>query len=193
MEGAGAGGAPGGGGALGGGAPGGGASGAPGGAGTGMVQDTSLVTIATQFLAALAEDDKPGGIDLQAVATSLGVSKRRLYDITSVLEGIGFIEKRSRNLIVWRCVGRGRARTCARAGLLPSPAPRAAVLTPPPPFPLPRSGPRKDNDPLGTSRMLDVLRVRSALLVDEEARLDETIRALSEVRPRLRSRPEPGH
>lgn len=99
--------------------------------GVGVVQDTSLVTIATQFLAALAEDDKPGGIDLQAVATSLGVSKRRLYDITSVLEGIGFIEKRSRNLIVWRCVcatapvARRVASALQRARPLP-------LLTPPP-------------------------------------------------------------
>lgn len=28
--------------------------------------------------------------------------KRRIYDITNVLEGIGLIEKRSKNIIQWR-------------------------------------------------------------------------------------------
>lgn len=31
--------------------------------------------------------------------------KRRIYDITNVLEGIGLIEKRSKNSVVWRGFG----------------------------------------------------------------------------------------
>jgi hypothetical protein len=35
-------------------------------------------------------------------ATKLGVQKRRIYDITNVLEGIGLIEKKSKNNIQWK-------------------------------------------------------------------------------------------
>ena len=30
--------------------------------------------------------------------------KRRIYDITNVLEGIGLIEKETKNTIRWKCV-----------------------------------------------------------------------------------------
>jgi len=43
-----------------------------------------------------------GAIDLNDAAVQLSVQKRRLYDITNVLEGIGLIEKRSKNVIVWK-------------------------------------------------------------------------------------------
>ena len=29
--------------------------------------------------------------------------KRRIYDITNVLEGVGLIEKKNKNIIQWRC------------------------------------------------------------------------------------------
>lgn len=64
-------------------------------------EGTSLVQISQRFLA-LLEGDATGEVDLNAAADALGVPKRRLYDITAVLEGIGFIEKRSRNVILWR-------------------------------------------------------------------------------------------
>lgn len=35
-------------------------------------------------------------------ADQLQVQKRRMYDITNVLEGIGLIEKSAKNLIKWR-------------------------------------------------------------------------------------------
>ncbi|XP_074064631.1 transcription factor E2F6 isoform X2 [Macrotis lagotis] len=44
----------------------------------------------------------PGGVlDLNEVATTLGVRKRRVYDITNVLDGIDLIQKRSKNHIQW--------------------------------------------------------------------------------------------
>ncbi|XP_068420075.1 transcription factor E2F6 isoform X5 [Eschrichtius robustus] len=44
----------------------------------------------------------PGGIlDLNKVATKLGVRKRRVYDITNVLDGIDLVEKKSKNHIRW--------------------------------------------------------------------------------------------
>lgn len=48
----------------------------------------------------------PGGIlDLNKVATKLGVRKRRVYDITNVLDGIDLVEKKSKNHIRWMWVG----------------------------------------------------------------------------------------
>ena len=41
---------------------------------------------------------------LQAADTLAVRQKRRIYDITNVLEGIGLIEKKSKNSIQWRCV-----------------------------------------------------------------------------------------
>lgn len=35
-------------------------------------------------------------------ANTLGVPKRRIYDITNVLEGVGMIEKRSKNVVAWK-------------------------------------------------------------------------------------------
>ena len=64
---------------------------------------TTLVQISQRFLN-LLESNKSGQVDLNTAADALNVPKRRLYDITAVLEGIGFLEKRSRNMIVWRCV-----------------------------------------------------------------------------------------
>jgi transcription factor E2F3 len=45
----------------------------------------------------------PGGIvDLNNAAETLEVQKRRIYDITNVLEGIGLIEKKLKNNIRWK-------------------------------------------------------------------------------------------
>jgi len=35
-------------------------------------------------------------------ATALGVPKRRIYDITNVMEGCGMIEKCGKNAIAWK-------------------------------------------------------------------------------------------
>jgi len=43
-----------------------------------------------------------GSLDLNEAACKLEVQKRRIYDITNVLEGIGLIEKRSKNNIAWK-------------------------------------------------------------------------------------------
>uniref|UniRef100_A0A224Z1L9 Transcription factor E2F3 n=1 Tax=Rhipicephalus zambeziensis TaxID=60191 RepID=A0A224Z1L9_9ACAR len=49
-----------------------------------------------------------GVVDLNKASELLGVQKRRIYDITNVLEGVGLIEKKSKNNIRWRD-GRGAA------------------------------------------------------------------------------------
>ena len=40
-------------------------------------------------------------LDLNEAATMLNVHKRRIYDITNVLEGIGYVEKVHKNVIKW--------------------------------------------------------------------------------------------
>lgn len=47
------------------------------------------------------EERRGGSLDLNAAVKELGVQKRRIYDITNVLEGVGLIEKRTRNHIAW--------------------------------------------------------------------------------------------
>jgi len=64
--------------------------------------EKSLGLLTTKFVTLLQEAD--GGIlDLKVAADTLNVKqKRRIYDITNVLEGIGLIEKKNKNCIQWR-------------------------------------------------------------------------------------------
>ena len=64
-------------------------------------QEKSLGILTTRFVTLLQE--APDGIlDLKTAADILAVrQKRRIYDITNVLEGIGLIEKKSKNSIQW--------------------------------------------------------------------------------------------
>jgi hypothetical protein len=64
--------------------------------------EKSLGLLTTRFVSLLQEAD--GGIlDLKVAADTLNVKqKRRIYDITNVLEGIGLIEKKNKNCIQWR-------------------------------------------------------------------------------------------
>lgn len=63
--------------------------------------EKSLGLLTTRFVNLLQEAE--GGIlDLKVAADTLNVrQKRRIYDITNVLEGIGLIEKRNKNCIKW--------------------------------------------------------------------------------------------
>ncbi|NXL33887.1 E2F6 factor, partial [Glaucidium brasilianum] len=62
--------------------------------------DASLVYLTRKFMD-LVKTAPDGVLDLNEVATALGVRKRRVYDITNVLDGINLIQKRSKNLIQW--------------------------------------------------------------------------------------------
>ncbi|KAF6142918.1 hypothetical protein GIB67_003874 [Kingdonia uniflora] len=66
--------------------------------------DSSLGLLTKKFINLLmgAED---GTLDLNKTADVLEVQKRRIYDITNVLEGIGFIEKTTKNNIRWKGFG----------------------------------------------------------------------------------------
>lgn len=63
--------------------------------------DSSLGLLTTKFVTLLKESED-GVLDLNIAAERLHVQKRRIYDITNVLEGIGIIEKKSKNNIKWR-------------------------------------------------------------------------------------------
>lgn len=72
--------------------------------------DTSLGLLTKKFVG-LLEGSTNGVIDLNKASEQLGVQKRRIYDITNVLEGIGILEKKSKNNIQWKC---GNAVSSAR-------------------------------------------------------------------------------
>ena len=60
----------------------------------------SLGLLAKKFVHML-HTDPSGTVDLNKASESLGVRKRRIYDITNVLEGIGLEEKKSKNTVHW--------------------------------------------------------------------------------------------
>ncbi|CAJ1061795.1 transcription factor E2F3-like [Xyrichtys novacula] len=62
--------------------------------------DTSLGLLTKKFVDLLAQS-ADGVLDLNLAAETLQVQKRRLYDITNVLEGIHLIKKKSKNNIQW--------------------------------------------------------------------------------------------
>ncbi|XP_060810280.1 transcription factor E2F6 [Amyelois transitella] len=74
--------------------------------------DTSLGLLTKKFVA-LLKSSPNGVLDLNIAAEHLSVQKRRIYDITNVLEGIGILEKRSKNNIQWKYgVGSGGDSGC---------------------------------------------------------------------------------
>lgn len=65
--------------------------------------DSSLGLLTKKFVELLQGQQARGdSLDLNQAAVTLSVQKRRIYDITNVLEGIGLIEKKSKNNIAWR-------------------------------------------------------------------------------------------
>ncbi|XP_044145563.1 transcription factor E2F6 isoform X2 [Bufo gargarizans] len=62
--------------------------------------DVSLFHLTRKFMD-IIKSAPEGVMDLNDVAKQLGVRKRRVYDITNVLDGIQLIQKRSKNLVQW--------------------------------------------------------------------------------------------
>ncbi|RLM75313.1 transcription factor E2FB-like isoform X3 [Panicum miliaceum] len=63
--------------------------------------DSSLALLTRKFIN-LLKQAQDGILDLNSTADKLDVRKRRIYDITNVLEGIGLIEKKLKNRICWK-------------------------------------------------------------------------------------------
>ncbi|KAH8515158.1 hypothetical protein H0E87_003857 [Populus deltoides] len=68
---------------------------------SGCRYDSSLGLLTKKFVK-LIQEAQDGTLDLNKTAEVLKVQKRRIYDITNVLEGIGLIEKTSKNHIRWK-------------------------------------------------------------------------------------------
>ncbi|GMI79691.1 E2F transcription factor 3 [Hibiscus trionum] len=69
--------------------------------------DSSLGLLTKKFVN-LIKHAEDGILDLNKAAETLEVQKRRIYDITNVLEGIDLIEKKVKNRIRWKGVGASR-------------------------------------------------------------------------------------
>ena len=61
----------------------------------------SSLGVLTKNFVELLQNTENGTIDLNKAAEKLGVQKRRIYDITNVLEGIRLIEKKPKGNIFW--------------------------------------------------------------------------------------------
>lgn len=62
--------------------------------------DTSLGLLTKRFVTML-RGSPDGVVDLNTACDVMGVQKRRIYDITNVLEGVKLIQKESKNKIRW--------------------------------------------------------------------------------------------
>jgi len=62
--------------------------------------DTSLGLLTKRFVD-LLQTAPDGTVDLNRASDLLAVQKRRIYDITNVLEGIGLVNKKSKNNVQW--------------------------------------------------------------------------------------------
>ncbi|XP_058098815.1 transcription factor E2FB-like [Magnolia sinica] len=69
--------------------------------------DSSLSLLTKKFIN-LIQQAEDGTLDLNEAADVLDVQKRRIYDITNVLEGVGLIEKTLKNRICWKGLGMSR-------------------------------------------------------------------------------------
>lgn len=70
----------------------------------GQGDSSSLSSISERFVELLNSVSPPygqGDLDLNNATEKLNVPKRRLYDITNVLEGIGLIKKENKNYVSW--------------------------------------------------------------------------------------------
>ena len=71
--------------------------------------DSSLGVLTKRFIA-LIQSSRNQSIDLNDAASCLKVQKRRIYDITNVLEGVGLVQKTQKNKIQW--LGTGNEAWC---------------------------------------------------------------------------------
>lgn len=62
--------------------------------------DISLFTLTKQFVLEIKKQHDCS-IDLNTMAEKLCVQKRRVYDMTCVLEGIGLLVKKQKNVVTW--------------------------------------------------------------------------------------------
>lgn len=82
--------------------------------------ESSLGVITKRFLQLLTEAPQME-LDLNYAAAALDIHKRRLYDITNVLEGIGYIKKKLKNHVKYiGGKGENRCGSCGGTAILPT-------------------------------------------------------------------------
>lgn len=64
--------------------------------------ENSLGELTRKFIELIRSSKNGMMVNLNDAAIYLNVQKRRIYDITNVLEGIGLIEKTMKNKIKWK-------------------------------------------------------------------------------------------
>ena len=64
--------------------------------------ENSLGELTRKFIELVRSSNDKLRVDLNEASAKLNVQKRRIYDITNVLEGIGLIEKTEKNKIKWK-------------------------------------------------------------------------------------------
>ncbi|OZJ05074.1 hypothetical protein BZG36_02088 [Bifiguratus adelaidae] len=87
--------------------------------------DSSLGLLTKKFIS-LLHNAESGDLDLNLAAEELSVQKRRIYDITNVLEGIGVIEKNSKNHVRWRGVDISQSRSTPNSSSSVTPSPMSS-------------------------------------------------------------------
>lgn len=65
-------------------------------------RENGLSKLTREFIQIIRKSKENLSVDLRVAALQLNVKKRRIYDITNVLEGIGLIEKTKPNKILWK-------------------------------------------------------------------------------------------
>mmetsp|Transcript_16555 Transcript_16555/g.46728 ORF Transcript_16555/g.46728 Transcript_16555/m.46728 type:complete len:329 (+) Transcript_16555:111-1097(+) len=60
------------------------------------------LAVLTERFHELVCKSEDGTVDLNHASATLGIPKRRIYDVINVLEGIGLVEKTSKNRIMWK-------------------------------------------------------------------------------------------
>merc|ERR1712223_1919671 len=78
--------------------------------------ETSLGLLTKKFVS-LFRNSSSGTVDLNKASETLNLQKRRIYDITNVLEGIGLVEKKSKNMVAWSGVQHHDGLTAKQADL----------------------------------------------------------------------------
>ena len=64
-------------------------------------QQNSLGQLAVNFIK-IAANSAEGNVDLHHAANVMNVKKRRIYDVTNVLQGIGLFHKTAKNNVGWK-------------------------------------------------------------------------------------------
>jgi E2F/DP family winged-helix DNA-binding domain len=66
-----------------------------------VLHDSTLTHILNSPKNTHTQATRTGFVDMNESAQRLQVPKRRLYEITNILEGVGMVEKRSKNTVAW--------------------------------------------------------------------------------------------